>query len=110
LTEPVAVVKKRASRLISKLRRAKLDQLELSLRESFSAAGGGSLPTQKIPTVLVAVRNKTMSATRMETKLRQVDVPVIVRVDKDEILLDLRTVVEDEFGFIVDGLRECLEN
>jgi L-seryl-tRNA(Ser) seleniumtransferase len=110
LTEPVAVVKKRAARLIGKLRRAKLGQLELSLKESFSAAGGGSLPTQKIPTVLVGVKNKTMSATRMETKLRQLDVPVIVRVDKDEILLDLRTVVEDEFGFIVDGLRECLEN
>jgi L-seryl-tRNA(Ser) seleniumtransferase len=108
LTEPVAVVKKRASRLISKLRRAKLDQLELSLKESFSAVGGGSLPTEKIPTVLVGVKNKTMSATRMETKLRQVEVPVIVRVDKDEILLDLRTVSDDEFAFIIEGLSQTV--
>ena len=51
-----------------------------------------------------------MTASRMEVKLRKIEVPVIVRVDKDEILLDLRTVAEDEFGFIVDGLRECLAN
>ena len=38
------------------------------------------------------------------------EVPIIPRVDKDEILLDLRTVAEDEFGFIVYGLRECLAN
>ena len=46
-----------------------------------------------------------MSASRMEAKLRSAAVPVIVRVDQDEILLDLRTVAEDEFGFILDGLK-----
>jgi L-seryl-tRNA(Ser) seleniumtransferase len=110
LTEPVAAVKKRASRLIAKLRRAKLAHLEYSLQESFSAAGGGSLPTEKIPTFLVAIKNKMMPTTRMETRLRQVDVPVIVRVDKDEILLDLRTVAEDEFDFVIEGLRQILAN
>jgi L-seryl-tRNA(Ser) seleniumtransferase len=110
LTEPVAAVKKRASRLIAKLRRAKLAHLEYSLQESFSAAGGGSLPTEKIPTVLVGVKSKVMSAIRMEAKLRQIDVPVIARVDKNEILLDMRTVAEDEFGFIVEGLRQIIAN
>jgi L-seryl-tRNA(Ser) seleniumtransferase len=59
---------------------------------------------------LVAVKNKTMSATRMETMLRQVEVPVVVRVDKDKIMLDLRTITEDEFTLIIEGLRECLIN
>jgi len=36
--------------------------------------------------------------------------PIIVRVDKDEILIDLRTFTQDEFGFIVDGLRQGLTN
>ena len=46
----------------------------------------------------------------MEEKLRKMEVPIIVRVDKDEILLDLRTVAEDEFGFIVDGIRQILSD
>jgi L-seryl-tRNA(Ser) seleniumtransferase len=108
LTEPVAVVKKRARKLINKLQRANLESLEFVLREDFAAAGGGSLPTQKIPSVLVGIKNKKMPASRMEEKLRKIEVPVIVRVDKDEILIDLRTVTEDEFGLIVEGLRQIL--
>ncbi len=108
LTEPVTDVKKRASKLISILRKEKFTSLEYSLNNSFSSAGGGSLPLEKIPTVLVGVKNKNLSANRLEARLRQAAVPIIVRVDKDEILLDLRTVTEDEFGFIIEGFRKCL--
>jgi L-seryl-tRNA(Ser) seleniumtransferase len=110
LTEAVAAVKKRANDLLQQLRKAKLGSLQYSLKESFSAAGGGSLPTEKIPTFLVGVKSKKISASRMEEKLRKVEVPVIVRVDKDEILIDLRTVSEDEFCFIMEGLRQILAN
>jgi len=110
LTEPVAAVKKRASELMDKLLQANLGQMEFKLHEDFAAAGGGSLPTEKIPSVLVGIKNKKISASRMEEKLRKIEVPIIVRVDKDEILIDLRTVAENEFGFIVDGLRQCLAN
>ncbi|MFZ2397077.1 MAG: L-seryl-tRNA(Sec) selenium transferase, partial [Smithella sp.] len=106
LTEPVAAVKKRAEKLIAKLQEENFDSLIFALRENFAAAGGGSLPTQQIPTVLVAVKNKKIPATKMEEKLRQIEVPVIVRVDKDEILLDLRTVAEDDFPFIIEGLKQ----
>lgn len=108
LTEPVAAVKKRARKLLGKLQKANLDPLTFVLREDFAAAGGGSLPTQKIPSVLVGIKNKKMPASRMEERLRKVDVPIIVRVDKDEILIDLRTVAEDEFGLIVEGLRQII--
>ena len=87
MTEPVAAVKKRAEKLIAKLQKENFDSLKFSLREDFAAAGGGSLPTQQIPTVLVAVKNKKMSASKMEEKLRKLEVPVIARVDKDEILV-----------------------
>ncbi|PKN53666.1 MAG: L-seryl-tRNA(Sec) selenium transferase [Deltaproteobacteria bacterium HGW-Deltaproteobacteria-13] len=106
LTEPVADVKKRAEELIRKLQNENFDQLKFSIREDFAAAGGGSLPTQQIPTVLVAVKNKNMPATKMEEKLRKLEMPIIARVDKDEILFDLRTVTEDELVFLIEGLRQ----
>jgi L-seryl-tRNA(Ser) seleniumtransferase len=110
LTESVAAVKKRAGELIDKLRKSNLESYEFSLRDDFAAAGGGSLPTEKIPSVLIAVKCKKITAVKMEAKLRTLEVPIIVRVDKDEILIDLRTVAEEEFGSIVEGLRECLAN
>ncbi len=108
LTEPVEAVKKRARKLLSKLQKLDFNSLEFFLKDDFAAAGGGSLPTQKIPTVLVGIKNKKMSASRMEEKLRQLEVPIIVRVDKNEIFIDLRTVAENEFVFIIEGLRQMI--
>ena len=110
LTESVATVKKRALKLINNLQKENFDSLKFSIREDFAAAGGGSLPTQKIPTILVGVKNKKMPASQMEEKLRKLAVPVIVRVDKDEILIDLRTIAEDEFAFIIEGLRQIISH
>jgi len=46
----------------------------------------------------------------MEIKLRQAALPIIVRVDEDAIMIDLRTVSEEEFGFVVDALRQTAVN
>jgi L-seryl-tRNA(Ser) seleniumtransferase len=105
LTESTAAVKKRALKLMTSLQKENFDSLRLTLREDFAAAGGGSLPTQQIPTILVGVKNKNMPANKMEEKLRKLEIPIIARVDKDEILFDLRTVADDEFPFIIEGLK-----
>lgn len=110
LTEPQADVKKRARKLINKIKKTNIPDLTFELREDAAAAGGGSLPTENIPTIVVTIKSAKMTASRMEAKLRQTPVPIIVRVDEDEILLDLRTVSEDEFGFIVDALQQILAN
>ena len=110
LTEPLSDVKKRARKLAAKLKKAGLPDLTFEVRETQAAAGGGSLPTQDIPSAAVSVKSSKMPPSRMEAKLRQASVPVIVRVDENEILLDLRTVSEDEFGFIGEGLRQIMPN
>ena len=105
LTEPQGDVRKRARKLINKLKKADIPDLTYEMREDVAAAGGGSLPTQDIPSAVVAVKSAKMPASRMEAKLRQAPVPIIVRVNEKEILIDLRTVTEEEFAFILDGLR-----
>jgi L-seryl-tRNA(Ser) seleniumtransferase len=106
LTESITAVKKYALELMALLHKEKFVSLKFFMHEDFSAVGGGSLPTQKIPTILIGIKSSQMPACKMEEKLRKLEVPIIVRVDKDEILIDLRTVTEDEFGFIIDGLKK----
>jgi L-seryl-tRNA(Ser) seleniumtransferase len=110
LTEPQSEVRKRTRKLINKLKKANIPDLTYEMREDVAAAGGGSLPTQDIPTIALAVKHKMLAANRMEAMIRQALVPIIVRVNENEILIDLRTVAEDEFGFIVDGLRRITVN
>jgi len=73
--------------------------------EEYAMAGGGSLPTQKIPTVAVAVSSNNISPSRLERELRKLEVPIIARICEDKVLFDLRTITEEEFVFVKNGMK-----
>ena len=52
--------------------------------------GGGSTPDESLPTWLIALEIEGVNA--FEYRLRHTAVPVIARIEKDRIILDLRTV------------------
>lgn len=106
LTEPVDGVAKRAKKLCSALRRAAPGDFAFETREGKSLSGGGALPMQEIPTVLVVVKSGKFKAGQIENVLRHAETPVIARIAEDEVLIDLRTVSEDEFKIIEKSFRE----
>jgi len=110
LTEPVTEVRKRADALLSLLNGLSLKAMSFSIVEDHSMAGGGSLPTQEIPTVVIAVNSHSISPNRLERALRQQDVPVITRIYEEQVLFDLRTITEGEFGFITGGIKRIAES
>ena len=105
LTEPLEAVRKRARRLVTILRRILPEGVQCHLAEGQSTAGGGSLPTQEIPTVLVGIRPKALSAAAIEARLRRGEPPVICRVAEEEILLDLRTVDGEEIAEVAEAIQ-----
>ncbi len=108
LTEPVEAAARRAGRLVRMLKRENFPGVTLSLRKGSSMSGGGSLPTQQIPTVLVALRSEGLSAARIDEKLRALPVPVVARIAEDEILFDPRTLSADELPEVRSALRAVL--
>ncbi|MEA2013935.1 MAG: L-seryl-tRNA(Sec) selenium transferase [Thermodesulfobacteriota bacterium] len=109
LTEPVDEVKKRANRLLSLLEGLSLEDLTFSIMEEHSMAGGGSLPTQEIPTIVVAISYDGIPPSKLERCLRKLEVPIIARIFEDKVLLDLRTIIEEEFVFIEKGVKQIAE-
>ncbi|MCD6153340.1 MAG: L-seryl-tRNA(Sec) selenium transferase [Syntrophobacterales bacterium] len=105
LTEPVTAVEKRALKLSSKLKGLFSKEFTFSLKKGYSMAGGGSLPTQEIPTVLIAIDSLHLSAGSLGAKLRCLKIPIIARISDEEVLLDLRTIDETEFDLIGKGLK-----
>jgi len=104
LTEPVDEVKRRARRLAAMLRRALPPGGRVTLAEGGSMAGGGSLPTREIPTVLIDVQVAGLSAAALEGRLRRGEPPIICRVADERVLFDCRTLAPEEFPLIRDAL------
>jgi len=102
-------IARRAQALIDRLRISLPAAAKLSLQEGFSVIGGGSTPDQQLPTHLIAVTSRD-SAGALEEKLRTAKhaVPVIVRIENDRLMLDLRTVSPEEESELAAALAAAL--
>jgi L-seryl-tRNA(Ser) seleniumtransferase len=108
LTCPVEDLEKRARAFQGKLGRGPSPGAEITLREDSSRVGGGALPLQSLPTWVVAIRPLSTSAAVLEGRLRRNRPPVIVRVKEEEVLLDLRTVAEEEEPVLREAVQLAL--
>jgi L-seryl-tRNA(Ser) seleniumtransferase len=73
-----------------------------------SQTGGGSLPTQDIPTRLVAVTPRRMAADALALALRRWEPPVFARIHGDQVLLDPRTLREGDEEVLVAAMAAAL--
>jgi L-seryl-tRNA(Ser) seleniumtransferase len=99
---PVADIEKRAKLWI------KESGIEAKVVSGETMVGGGSLPGGTLPTKLVAVGGGNKVVQSLAKKLRSRDIPVIGRIEKDQLLLDPRTVLPEEDEIIVKALRELV--
>jgi len=74
--------------------------LDVELLAGESALGGGAGPTSKFPTTLIAVTHPNKSAQEIEHELRNYSPPIIARISEGKVLLDLRTVFDDQLPAI----------
>lgn len=67
-------------------------RLKSQLIDGESVIGGGTTPQAVIPTRLLALTVKDLSAFELQRALRKLEPAIIARVDEGRVLLDLRTV------------------
>jgi L-seryl-tRNA(Ser) seleniumtransferase len=108
LTMPTAELERRAGALAAAVRSACGDACEVATAPDVSRAGGGALPMEDIPTTVVAIAPKRMSATALEERLRLGEPAVIARIKDDRLLLDPRTLREDEEAEVVSALAAAM--
>ena len=66
-----------------------------------SAVGGGSAPGVELPTWLVAIDKAGTTPDSLEAALRRQTPPIIARIERDRLLLDLRTVLPEQDSALV---------
>jgi L-seryl-tRNA(Ser) seleniumtransferase len=71
-----------------------------------STVGGGSLPEETLPTFLLALSG--YQPNRLLARLRAANPPIIARVEEEQVVLDPRTVLHDQEGALLVGLKNVL--
>lgn len=77
----------------------------ISLSDGFSQVGGGALPLEEIKSRLLCLSPRRLSASHIVEFLRYYDPPVVVRLEKNNVLLDLRTIQEKEVKIVAAAIQ-----
>jgi L-seryl-tRNA(Ser) seleniumtransferase len=99
ITVSMDEMRTKAILLAEQVRRA-TEAFEIEVIKSEGQIGGGSTPNQFLVGYAVSVVGKKVSADRIERDLRAYEVPVIVRINQDRVLIDMRTVTRDEIDMV----------
>lgn len=94
------IIKERAIHFATKINEEAIGY-ECEVVEDFSQVGGGTMPEVLLPTYVVALHRKGKSADTIATSLRQSKPSVISRVKNNQIILDFRTIMEDESNTLI---------
>ena len=110
----------RAEQLCEKLRPLLSADVEIQIRDGISVIGGGSTPDQNLPTSLIAITRPGAGAKQIEERLRRPEVrtsgsgkpvapvPIIARIEQEQLIVDLRTVQLEEEPELIAGLAAAL--
>ena len=105
LTIPTKRLASRARTFRRHLKDIVENKCEIKAIDGFSQLGSGSLPAQYIPTKVISLKPQTMSAETLAAKLRENEPPIFARIADDEVLLDLRTIREDETKIVEGAIK-----
>jgi L-seryl-tRNA(Ser) seleniumtransferase len=97
LARDVAELRRRAAAVVGRLPR----ELGAEVVDSAGAVGGGGAPEVVLPSVAIALPEG------LAASLRTGEPPVVGRVERGRLLLDLLAVQPEEDGDLVDAVRRA---
>ena len=108
ITKDLKEIEKNANALFNKIENLK-DVADINVEDTLSQIGGGSLPAERIKSKSVTIMPKNISTQSLEAKLRAGKNPVVGRISEEKLILDMRTVLEDEIDILAQKLIDILK-
>ncbi|MBN1277766.1 MAG: L-seryl-tRNA(Sec) selenium transferase [Deltaproteobacteria bacterium] len=106
ICQPYRSLKQKAERLIRMTGSCRTLNYSVEAMDGNSKVGGGALPLLELQSRLICLVPGKLSSQFMESWLRTYDPPVITRIEKDKVVIDIRTVLEGELKILSNALRD----
>jgi L-seryl-tRNA(Ser) seleniumtransferase len=101
-------LRRRARRFARRMKARLPEGARIHLLSGESVVGGGSCPDHQLPTTLIALESSRMSPNAIESRLRTHEPPVILRMEEDRLLVDLRTVFAAQEYILMESLCKAM--
>ncbi|WP_297130984.1 L-seryl-tRNA(Sec) selenium transferase [Terrisporobacter sp.] len=108
ITRDLKEIEKNANTLYEKLDVLK-DVAIINIEDTLSQIGGGSLPMERLNSKCVSITPKNMSTASLEEKLRLDENPVVGRISDNKLIIDMRTILDDEIDILSKKLINIIK-
>jgi L-seryl-tRNA(Ser) seleniumtransferase len=107
---PTDEIERRGRAFVERLRPSLPKDAAAEIIKGNSVIGGGSTPDQSLPTFVIAITSGHQTAAEIEARLRESrsGPPVIARVERNRLIIDLRTVFLDEESALASAISAAL--
>ena len=108
LARGLSEIDEQAERIAAAVRRQIGGAADVQVIDGASQMGSGSLPTQNLPTRLVALAPAAMAPDDLAARLRRHSPPVFARIQDDRVLVDPRTLLPGDEAPLLEALAAAL--
>ncbi len=109
LTESNEEVKKRGQSLQRRIKASIGNKVRMRLEEDVSEVGSGSLSWANIPTHILTFKSNKKSAEVIAEGMRKFNPPIYGRINNDCFIIDCRTILHEEIGFIIKAIENTFK-
>jgi L-seryl-tRNA(Ser) seleniumtransferase len=110
LSESTESLRTRAEELAGLLKSAAGAAAAVSVEKVASKVGGGALPLLELDSYCCAVTPAAVEVDELAARLRHTSPPLIGRIHKDTLLLDIRTILPDQARSVAAAMKQALES
>lgn len=107
ITKKTEKIEENAIKLYDKLESLK-EVAVINIEHTLSQIGGGSLPAERLNSKCVSIKPLNISTAKLEEELRLNENPVVARIEHDKLIIDMRTILENEIDILSQKLINIL--
>ncbi len=112
LTKPASEIRSRAEQLLQSVRASVGDRFDVTVEDTMSQIGSGSLPLETLPSASIRIASKAASDSEVRDlakQFRHLPKPVIGRMHKQALWLDCRCLTDDQVSDFIDQLTSLTQ-
>ncbi len=109
LTVDSSLLKKKGQSILRRLGGATQCKASITLCPAVSRVGGGAMPEHGLDSWALVLRPDDIGASSLETWFRNLSVPLIVRIEDEKIVIDLRTILDHDIPELLKILKQYLQ-
>jgi len=101
-------LKNNAKKILKNLSKSVIKDLNINYTSSYVEAGSGSLPTEKMESIVLSLKSKSLSSNKIYKQCLNLDTPLIGYIKNDTFYIDLKAIPNDQLELLIQSINKIV--